>query len=167
MSNSSRKPWVPAVAGAVLLALGATGVAQAQGSKEADAAIKYRKSLYTVLVANFGPLGAMASGKAPFDAAVFKRNSARVAFLAGIAPEVFPEDLEAGDTKAKPEIWTNKAEFDKLMKDLGDKTGALAGGPVGHLGRRHQGGLRCGGRGLQGLPRQVQGGMIRSCRRAS
>jgi cytochrome c556 len=126
MSISSRKPWAPAVAGAVLLALGAAGVAQAQGSKEADAAIKYRKSLYTVVVANFAPLGAMASGKAPFDAAVFKRNSARVAFLAGIAPEVFPEVSKTGDTKAKPEIWANKAEFDKLMKDFQDKTAALS-----------------------------------------
>ena len=126
MSIPSRKPWIPAVAGAVLLALGAASVAQAQGSKEADAAIKYRKSLYTVLVANFAPMGAMASGKAPYDEAVFKRNAARVAFLAGIAPEVFPEVSKTGDTKAKPEIWANKAEFDKLMKDLQDKTAALS-----------------------------------------
>ena len=126
MSISFRKKWAPAVTGAVVLALAAAGVAQAQGSKEAEAAIKYRKSLYTVVYNNFGPLGAMASGKAPFDAAVFKRNAARVAFLSTIAPDVFPEVSKTGDTKAKPEIWANKAEFDKLMKDFQDKTAALS-----------------------------------------
>lgn len=124
MSISVWKKWVPAVAGAVVLA--ATGIAQAQGSKEADAAIKYRKSVYTVVYNNFGPLGAMASGKAPFDAKVFQRNAERVAFLATIAPDVFPEVSKTGDTKAKPEIWANKAEFDKLMKDFQDKSAALA-----------------------------------------
>lgn len=75
---------------------------------------------------NFGPMGAMASGKAPFDAAVFQRNAARVAFLSSIAPDVFPEVSKTGNTKAKPEIWANKAEFDKLMKDFGDKANSLA-----------------------------------------
>jgi cytochrome c556 len=123
MSISLWKKWVPAVAGAVVLT---SGIAQAQGSKEAEAAIKYRKSLYTVVYNNFGPLGAMASGKAPFDAKVFQRNAERVAFLATIAPDVFPEVSKTGDTKAKPEIWANKAEFDKLMKDFQDKSAALA-----------------------------------------
>lgn len=126
MSISLRKKWVPAVAGAIVLAVATVGVAQAQGSKEADAAIKYRKSLYTVVYNNFGPMGAMASGKAPFDAKVFQRNAERVAFLATIAPDVFPEVSKTGDTKAKPELWANKAEFDKLMKDFQDKSAALA-----------------------------------------
>ncbi len=127
MSISSRKKWAPAIAGAVVLGLGAAGVAQAQGSKDAEAAIKYRQSLYTVIGNNFGPLGAMATGKAPFDAALFQRNAARVAFLSTIAPEVFPAISRSGaPTKAKSQIWENKAEFDRLMKDFQDKTAALA-----------------------------------------
>lgn len=124
MSIPSTKKWVPALAGTVALAF--AGTALAQGSKEAEGAIKYRKSLYTVIYNNFGPMGAMASGKAPFDAAVFQRNATRVAFLSSIAPDVFPEVSRAGDTKAKPEIWANRAEFDKLMKDFQDKSNALA-----------------------------------------
>jgi len=124
MSISSRKKWVPALAGTLALTL--AGTALAQGSKEAEGAIKYRQSLYTVIYNNFGPMGAMASGKAPFDAAVFQRNAARVAFLSSIAPDVFPEVSKTGNTKAKPEIWANKAEFDKLMKDFGDKANSLA-----------------------------------------
>ena len=126
MSISLRKMRAPAIAGALALALVSAGVAQAQGSKEAQAAIQYRQSLYTVVYNNFGPLGAMASGKAPFDAAVFRRNAARVAMLSTIAPEVFPEVSKTGKTAAKPEIWANKAEFDKLMKDFQDKAAALS-----------------------------------------
>jgi cytochrome c556 len=124
MTISLRMKQAPALA--AVLALVAAGAAQAQGSKEAEAAIKYRQSVYTVIYNNFGPLGAMASGKAPFDAAVFKRNAQRVAFMSSIAPDTFPEVSKTGNTKAKPEIWANKAEFDKLMKDFQDKSGALA-----------------------------------------
>jgi cytochrome c556 len=124
MTISLRMKQAPALA--AVLALVAAGAAQAQGSKEAEAAIKYRQSVYTVIYNNFGPLGAMASGKAPFDAAIFRRNAARVAFMSAIAPETFPEVSKTGNTKAKPEIWANKAEFDKLMKDFQDKSGALA-----------------------------------------
>ncbi|MCU0759968.1 MAG: cytochrome c [Steroidobacteraceae bacterium] len=124
MTISLRMKQAPALA--AVLALVAAGAAQAQGSKEAEAAIKYRQSVYTVIYNNFGPLGAMASGKAPFDAAIFKRNAARVAFMSSIAPDTFPEVSKTGNTKAKPEIWANKAEFDKLMKDFQDKSGALA-----------------------------------------
>ncbi len=130
MPISSRKTRVPALAAALALAslaFVASGASQAQGSKEADAAVRYRESLMTVVVANFAPLGAMASGKAPFDAKLFQSRAERVAFMATIAPDVFPAVSKTGaNTKAKPEIWDNKAEFDKLMKDFGDKTAALA-----------------------------------------
>ena len=36
-----------------------------------EQALKYRKSLYQVMAWNFGPMGAMAQGKAPYDAAEF------------------------------------------------------------------------------------------------
>jgi cytochrome c556 len=126
MSISLRKNGVLALAGTLALAFAAVGTAQAQGSKEAEAAIKYRQSVYTVIYNNFGPLGAMASGKAPFDLKTFQRNANRVVFMSAIAPETFPEASKTGNTKAKPEIWANKAEFDRLMKDFQDKSGALA-----------------------------------------
>ena len=71
---------------------------------------------------------AMASGKMPYDAKAFQLRADRVAFMATITPEVFPAGTATGGipSKAKPEIWQDRADFDKLMKDLGDKTAALA-----------------------------------------
>jgi cytochrome c556 len=124
MSISARMTRILALAA---LALVAAGTVQAQGSKEAEQAIAYRKAAYTVLYNNFGPLGAMATGKMPYDAKLFQSRAERVAFMATITPDVFPAVSKSGaPTKAKPEIWDNQAEFTKLMKDLTDKTAALA-----------------------------------------
>jgi cytochrome c556 len=130
MTNPAWKKRIPAFAGSLALAalsLVAAGASQAQGSKEADAAVAYRQATMTVIVNNFGPLGAMASGKMPFDARLFQSRAERVAFMATIAPDVFPAVSKGGaKTKAKPEIWDNQAEFTKLMKDFTDKSAALA-----------------------------------------
>jgi cytochrome c556 len=124
MSISARMKRILAL---VTVSVVAAGTVQAQGSKEAEQAIAYRKAAYTVLYNNFGPLGAMASGKMPYDAKLFQSRAERVAFMATITPDVFPAVSKSGaPTKAKPEIWDNQAEFTKLMKDLTDKTAALA-----------------------------------------
>ena len=108
--------------------MAAAATAPAMSAKAIDQAIKYRQAAYTVLYASFGPLGAMASGKMPYDAKAFQVRADRVAFMATITPEVFPAGTAKGGipSKAKPEIWQDRADFDKLMKDLGDKTAALA-----------------------------------------
>jgi cytochrome c556 len=100
------------------------------GPSPAELQIKYRQGVYTVIGGNFAPLGAMATGKRPWDGKNAALRAERVAYLARMAQEAFPEGSSAGSsavpTKAKAEIWANRAEFDKLMKDLVDKTQALA-----------------------------------------
>jgi cytochrome c556 len=88
--------------------------------------IKLRQSVYTVLGAQVTMMGAMASGRAPFDAASFKTAAQRAAFMASIAPDVFPAGSTAPNSKAKAELWQNSADFTALMADFGDKTAALA-----------------------------------------
>jgi cytochrome c556 len=92
----------------------------------AERAIDYRKAVYTVLGGNFGPIGGVLQGRAPYDAKEISKRAERVAFMAGLAAEAFPEISKTGNTKAKPEIWTDKAGFDKAMKELADSTAALA-----------------------------------------
>jgi cytochrome c556 len=55
---------------ALMLALPAT----AQFAKPEDA-IKYRKASFTVMAAHFGRVGAMASGRAPYDAKAAAENA--------------------------------------------------------------------------------------------
>ena len=113
---------------ATLISLVGVSSATAQNSnKAAEFAIKYRKSLYTTMYGNFAPLGAMVKGAVPYDAKVFTVKAERVAFLSVMAADAFPAESQSGaPTAAKAEIWSNRAEFDKLMKNWQDKTAALA-----------------------------------------
>ena len=85
--------------------------ASAQFQKPEDA-IKYRKAAFTVMGAHFGRIGAMASGKAPFDAAAAAANADIVATMSKLPYAGFIEGTATGDTRAKPEIWTERAKFD-------------------------------------------------------
>ena len=58
-------------------AISLSAPAAAQFQKPEDA-VKYRKAAFTVMAAHFGRIGAMASGKAPFDAKVAADNAAIV-----------------------------------------------------------------------------------------
>lgn len=110
------------------LSVAAVTVASAQEppSKSAQE-IAFRQATMKVLAGEFGPLGATAAGKIPYDAARDQLLATRVAVIAGIAAEAFPADSASGaPTKAKAEIWTDTATFAGLVKDLQDKTAALA-----------------------------------------
>ena len=83
-----------------------------------DDAIKYRKASFTVMANHFGRLGAMAQGKAPFDAKIAAENAAIVKTMAALPWAAFVPESDLGETKAKPEIWTERAKFDKASQDL-------------------------------------------------
>lgn len=83
--------------------------AQAQFAKPEDA-VKYRKASFTVMAAHFGRLGAMASGRAPYDAKLAAENAEVVATLAKLPWAAFGEGTDKGDTRAKPEIWKEAAQ---------------------------------------------------------
>ena len=116
--------WAMALVAAVL-AVQYTQAATEQTKGEAE--VDYRQSLYTVMAGNFHPLGAMAEGKMPFNAAEAKKRAERVAFLVPMLKEAFPADSNGvGHTSAKPEIWTDTAGFSKALQLLIDKSAALA-----------------------------------------
>ena len=82
-------------------------------------AIENRKAVYTLIGNNFKPLGAVLKGS-PYDAATIQKSIARLVFLSGLLDDAFPEVSNVGepDTKAKPDIWTSRADFDKKTKDF-------------------------------------------------
>ncbi len=99
--------WMSAVA----LAGFATALpAAAQFAKPEDA-VKYRKAAFTVMGTHFGRVAGMASGKIPFDAKAAADN-AEIATIASRLPYAgFVEGSDKGETKAKPEIWTEMDKF--------------------------------------------------------
>lgn len=93
----------------------------------ADQLVTYRKALYQAVAWNVRPMGGMASGKAPFDAKEFALRAGNVAALTPMLAESYaPESKAATATKLKPEAWSNRADFDAKLKDLVDRSAALA-----------------------------------------
>ena len=98
--------------------------ASAQFQKPEDA-IKYRKAAFTVMGAHFGRIGAMASGKVPFDAAAAAANADIVATLSRLPYAGFIEGTASGETRAKPEIWTERVKFDAAANKMQDEVSKL------------------------------------------
>ncbi len=107
MKRSIPSFWLSALA----VAACATALpAAAQFAKPEDA-VKYRRAAFTVMGAHFGRVAAMANGKVPFDAKAAADN-AEIATIASRLPYAgFVEGSDKGDTKAKPEIWTEMDKF--------------------------------------------------------
>lgn len=63
------------------------------------------------------PLAAIAKKEAPFDAAVVKANATTIADNLKKASGHFPAGSGGGQSRAKAEIWSDAAGFEKSMKD--------------------------------------------------
>ena len=100
--------------------------ASAQFAKAEDA-IKYRQSALFVMGQHFGRLGAMAKGRAPFDAKVAQENADIVAQMAKLPWAGFGPGTDKGaPNKALPEIWTEQAKFKEHSEKLEAETVKLA-----------------------------------------
>ena len=110
---------------AVLLAAAALTPALAQTPKAEDQ-IKLRKAAYSLMGYTFGSLDAMASGKRPMNKEEATRNADLLAQLATIPKGFFGEGTDKGETRAKPEIWANRADFDAKMDKMVKETANLA-----------------------------------------
>jgi len=129
------------IAGAVAVAIVITISA---GAMTATEAIKERQKEMEGVREAMMTLAAIAKKEQPFDAEVVRTSAAKMAGHIEKAEKLFPEGSGEGEaqTWAKPEIWSDRAGFDKLMTsthqaavDLQSVTEAEAFGPaLGKLG---------------------------------
>ena len=116
------KPF--ALAAALCLAASAL-TASAQPLKP-EKEIQLRQSAYALMGYNFANLGAMAQDKKPYNKDEAARNADFVAMLAEVPRGFFGEGTEHGrDTKAKPEIWQKRSDFDAKMNKMIEETKKL------------------------------------------
>ncbi len=137
-SNSPKRRHaiaVRAISAATLLL--AASLAVAAGAQEAPApppapaaagagpsptklAIENRKAAFTLIGNAFRYFGAVAKGAAPYNEAEATKRAARIVFLASFPGENFPEGSNVGEpeSKAKPDVWSDHADFDKKLKDF-------------------------------------------------
>ena len=99
--------------------------ASAQFAKPEDA-IKYRKSALTVMAQHFGHVAGMASGKVAFDAKAAAEDAAIADYVSKLPWAGFVAGSDKGETRAKPEIWSDKAKFDESAARLQREMGKLA-----------------------------------------
>lgn len=73
--------------------------------------IKARIALMKEVGKSMGPLGKIFKGEAEFDGAVVKSKAETIAANIAEAKGLFPEGSTSPDSRAKPEIWEKKDEF--------------------------------------------------------
>jgi cytochrome c556 len=116
-----------------LIAALAAAPAHAQFAKPEDA-IKYRQSALFVMGQNFSRVGAMASGRAPFDAKVAAESAAVVEYMSKLPWAAFGEGTDKGNTKAKADIWKESDKFRAAASKMQEEVAKLnAAAKTGNL----------------------------------
>lgn len=121
------------VGAALLVGAGFALAANAQTAPAAGSvaaarqSVDVRKAVFTLIGSNCRVLADVLKGNVAYDAADVQKRAARIAFLAPLLGEAFPEASNLGepDSKAKPDIWANRADFDKKLQDLQAHSAAL------------------------------------------
>ncbi|MGH8660769.1 MAG: c-type cytochrome [Burkholderiales bacterium] len=133
-----------------VIAGGAGFAGSAQAQQKPEDVIKYRKSVMTVQSWNMRPMALMVKGQQPYDAALFAWYAGVIQSTSFMLPDAFLPGSDKGDTKAKPEIWSDAGKFkqtvDRFNSDASKlvaatKAGTLDAvkGPFGALAKN------CGG----------------------
>ena len=111
------------VAAAVTLA---TSIQVAAHLDDKEPMQSYRQSYFTLVAMNFGPIGSMVKGEIPWDDARLKTFANELAALGSMdVSRAFPEGSDKGTTRAKPEIWENKQDFEAKLGDMRKALAAL------------------------------------------
>ena len=112
---------------AVIAGVAISAHAQQAPTNAGRQAVETRKAIFILTAANFRPFGDIAKGAAPYDAADAQKRLARLALLSDYLKEAFPDasNLGEAETKAKAEIWSNRADFDKKLSDFQTHVAAL------------------------------------------
>ncbi|MCG8312723.1 MAG: cytochrome c [Pseudomonadales bacterium] len=115
---------------AVLLPLGFLmlgEVALADSNDPNEMALENRQAVMELIGQNFGPMAGMMRGKIPWDTAAFAGYASDLEKLAGLnIMRGYIDGSHVGKTKAKPEIWKNKADFTSKMEDLAAASAKLS-----------------------------------------
>jgi cytochrome c556 len=103
------------------------GLAAAWGvARAADNPAHQRHEAMETVQESFKPLRAIAVKESPFDAAVVKKSATTILEKLKEAHGLFPEGSGGGDSRAKAEIWSDRAGFDKAMKESQAAAEAMA-----------------------------------------
>jgi cytochrome c556 len=101
----------------------ATGAAMAQVKPEI--LVKQRQAVMTLQGKYFGPLGAMAQGKAPYNAQIVQRNAGFLDNLSRMPWDGFDPSTKGEKSHALPAIFSDDAKFKEAASRLQNETAKL------------------------------------------
>ncbi len=122
MSNHMLKSLAVAV---TIAGLAATPASHSH-LNDKELAQSYRQSWFALVAANFGPMVSTVKGEVPWDQARMQAWSDELATLMSInIMRGFADGTDKGTTRAKPEIWENKADYESKMDKLKEAAAKL------------------------------------------
>ena len=107
------------------ISLGALALDAAAQAKP-EVLVKQRQAAMTLQAKYLGPLGAMAQGKAPYDAAVVQRNAGYLEVLSKMPWDGFAESTKGEKSAALPAIWEKPGEFKQAAERFENEAAKLA-----------------------------------------
>jgi cytochrome c556 len=111
----------------IVLVAGIAGAAHAQAPfAKAEDAIKYRKSALFVMGQHFGRMGPVMKGERPYDKEEVAKNAAIAEEMSKLPFDAFVAGTDKGETRAKPEIWTQAAKFKSAAEKMQQEISKLA-----------------------------------------
>jgi len=105
------------------LLLGVTLDAAAQAKPEV--LVKQRQAAMTLQGKYLGPLGAMAQGKAPFNAQIVQRNAGYLEVLSKMPWDGFDASTKGEKSAALPAIWEKAGEFKQAQERFENEAAKL------------------------------------------
>ena len=97
----------------------------ALSAAEPEDIIKYRQNVMKAVGGHTSAAGAIVEGKVNYKSDLAEHARALQALTKDI-PALFPKDSDFGETKAKDEVWSKRADFEKAAKNVKAKVETFA-----------------------------------------
>lgn len=113
------------VAVSMSMAVGAAFTLDAAAQAKPETLVKQRQAAMTLIGKYWGPLGGMAQGKVPYDAAVVQRNAGYLDALGKMPWDGFNENTKGEKSAALPAVWEKAGEFKQGQERLQSEVSKL------------------------------------------
>lgn len=97
----------------------------AASAAEPEDIIKYRQNIMKAIGSHSSAAGAIIQGKVDYPSDLADHVRALQALTRDL-PALFPKDSDFGETKARDEVWSKRAEFEKRALDARTRADAFA-----------------------------------------
>ena len=113
------------LATAILMVAGTIVMVDASAQVKPEILVKQRQAAMTLIAKYWGPMGGMAQGKVPYDAAVVQRNAGYLDALDKMPWDGFQDSTKGEKSHALSAIWDKPAEFKQAQERLQNEVSKL------------------------------------------